>query len=204
MSNTHWVNSFIKHEKWTPFDSSKHWKLLLAERICNRLVKVCLDCATARSVHRLFFHKRPLKGALVKIAISFKILLIQISFIQILPPSLPTKSIGPPCHESCKEGCWGEGEHNCQKFNKIFCSPQCHGGRCFGPNPRECCHLFCAGGCTGPKQNDCLVSSISLIFFLFIVIFDDVYSSALWSWHFWYDLPAHLSKEDLSKKSASY
>lgn len=62
----------------------------------------------------------------------------------------------PTCHESCSEGCWGEGPQNCQKFSKIKCSPQCHQGRCFGSNPRECCHLFCAGGCTGPKQSDCL------------------------------------------------
>ncbi|XP_074598679.1 epidermal growth factor receptor [Brevipalpus obovatus] len=61
-----------------------------------------------------------------------------------------------PCHESCPDSCWGEGPENCQKFSKINCSPQCHAGRCFGPNPRECCHLFCAGGCTGPKQSDCL------------------------------------------------
>ncbi|KZS10602.1 putative Epidermal growth factor receptor [Daphnia magna] len=62
----------------------------------------------------------------------------------------------PACHESCEAGCWGEGPENCQKFSKINCSPQCHQGRCFGPRPRECCHLFCAGGCTGPKQSDCL------------------------------------------------
>ncbi|KAK7793678.1 hypothetical protein R5R35_013157 [Gryllus longicercus] len=62
----------------------------------------------------------------------------------------------PPCHSSCENGCWGEGPHNCQKFSKINCSPQCHQGRCFGTNPRECCHLFCAGGCRGPKQSDCL------------------------------------------------
>ncbi|KFM81599.1 Epidermal growth factor receptor, partial [Stegodyphus mimosarum] len=60
------------------------------------------------------------------------------------------------CDESCEAGCWGEGPHNCQNFSKINCSPQCHQGRCFGPNPRECCHLFCAGGCTGPTQADCL------------------------------------------------
>lgn len=65
---------------------------------------------------------------------------------------------GPPCDNECADGCWGEGPHNCQKFSKTNCSPQCHQGRCFGPNPRECCHLFCAGGCTGPKQSDCLVS----------------------------------------------
>jgi len=61
-----------------------------------------------------------------------------------------------PCHESCEQGCWGEGSHNCQQFSKINCAAQCHSGRCFGPKPRECCHLFCAGGCTGPKQSDCL------------------------------------------------
>jgi epidermal growth factor receptor len=64
-----------------------------------------------------------------------------------------------PCHETCDRGCWGEGSNNCQKFSKINCSPQCHQGRCFGSQPRECCHLFCAGGCTGPKQSDCLVSN---------------------------------------------
>ncbi|KAK9499252.1 hypothetical protein O3M35_002321 [Rhynocoris fuscipes] len=62
----------------------------------------------------------------------------------------------PPCDASCQEGCWGPGPQNCQQFSKINCSPQCHQGRCFGPQPRECCHLFCAGGCTGPKQSDCL------------------------------------------------
>ncbi|XP_014252271.1 epidermal growth factor receptor isoform X2 [Cimex lectularius] len=62
----------------------------------------------------------------------------------------------PPCHESCEAGCWGEGPQNCQQFSKLNCSPQCYQGRCFGPKPRECCHLFCAGGCRGPKQSDCL------------------------------------------------
>lgn len=76
----------------------------------------------------------------------------------------------PVCHESCEAGCWGEGPENCQKFSKINCSPQCHQGRCFGPKPRECCHLFCAGGCTGPKQSDCLVNQLN-IFFSPILIF---------------------------------
>ncbi|XP_055920850.1 epidermal growth factor receptor isoform X2 [Eupeodes corollae] len=62
----------------------------------------------------------------------------------------------PKCHESCQDGCWGEGPKNCQKFSKINCSPQCAQGRCFGPRPRECCHLFCAGGCTGPTQKECI------------------------------------------------
>ncbi|XP_012281955.1 epidermal growth factor receptor isoform X3 [Orussus abietinus] len=62
----------------------------------------------------------------------------------------------PECDKSCQQGCWGEGPENCQMFSKTNCSPQCWQGRCFGSNPRECCHLFCAGGCTGPKQSDCL------------------------------------------------
>ncbi|KAK0178377.1 hypothetical protein PV328_002328 [Microctonus aethiopoides] len=62
----------------------------------------------------------------------------------------------PECDRYCEQGCWGEGPENCQRFSKTNCSPQCWQGRCFGPNPRECCHLFCAGGCTGPKQSDCL------------------------------------------------
>lgn len=47
----------------------------------------------------------------------------------------------PLCHSSCEKGCWGEGPDNCQKFSKTNCSPQCSQGRCFGPKPRECCHL---------------------------------------------------------------
>ncbi|KAK3921300.1 Epidermal growth factor receptor [Frankliniella fusca] len=62
----------------------------------------------------------------------------------------------PVCHANCTAGCWGEGVENCQQFSKTNCSPQCWQGRCFGPEPRQCCHLFCAGGCTGPKQSDCL------------------------------------------------
>ncbi|XP_045784894.1 epidermal growth factor receptor isoform X1 [Maniola jurtina] len=62
----------------------------------------------------------------------------------------------PPCHPSCEAGCWGDGAHNCQKFSKTNCSPQCDQGRCFGPNPRDCCNTFCAGGCTGPLPSQCL------------------------------------------------
>lgn len=62
----------------------------------------------------------------------------------------------PACHSSCELGCWGEGPGNCQKFSKINCSPQCKQSRCFGSKPRECCHIFCAGGCTGPTNKDCL------------------------------------------------
>ncbi|XP_018020584.1 epidermal growth factor receptor isoform X2 [Hyalella azteca] len=60
------------------------------------------------------------------------------------------------CHDSCLKGCWGEGPENCQKFSKLTCSPQCHAGRCYDDGPRDCCHLFCAGGCTGPTQSECL------------------------------------------------
>lgn len=60
------------------------------------------------------------------------------------------------CDSECKmDYCWGDGPDACQKFSKTNCSPQCSQGRCFGSEPRECCHLFCAGGCTGPKQTEC-------------------------------------------------
>ncbi|XP_055312021.1 epidermal growth factor receptor-like [Sitodiplosis mosellana] len=62
----------------------------------------------------------------------------------------------PECHRSCVEGCWGEGIHNCQKFSKIKCPLHCSEGRCFGPNSHDCCHLSCAGGCTGPTNKECL------------------------------------------------
>ncbi|KAF7998158.1 hypothetical protein HCN44_009556 [Aphidius gifuensis] len=58
--------------------------------------------------------------------------------------------------DGCQAGCWGEGVDNCQQFSKVYCADQCWQGRCFGNEPRQCCHLFCAGGCTGPKQSDCL------------------------------------------------
>ncbi|XP_068219900.1 epidermal growth factor receptor isoform X3 [Palaemon carinicauda] len=63
------------------------------------------------------------------------------------------------CDKACSKGCWGEGEDNCQKFSKLTCSPQCSEGRCYGPGPRDCCHLFCAGGCSGPTQGECLACS---------------------------------------------
>lgn len=77
------------------------------------------------------------------------------SYMYVYNFSLPEREC-PPCDKSCPNGCWGEGPENCQRFSKINCSPQCYQGRCFGSKPRECCHLFCAGGCTGPKQSDCL------------------------------------------------
>lgn len=62
-----------------------------------------------------------------------------------------------PCDENCRGSCWGEGSEMCQKFSRTNCSPQCgHQGRCYGISASECCHSFCAGGCTGPKQTDCL------------------------------------------------
>lgn len=75
----------------------------------------------------------------------------------------------PPCDESCKtNSCWGGGLHNCQKFSKINCSRECNKRRCFEPRSGGCCHPLCAGGCTGPKQTDCLVNITALyIIFLF-------------------------------------
>ncbi|XP_034564833.1 receptor tyrosine-protein kinase erbB-3a isoform X2 [Notolabrus celidotus] len=60
-----------------------------------------------------------------------------------------------PCHEACGDfSCWGPGNDTCQTLTKTVCAPQCN-GRCFGTNPSECCHIECAGGCTGPLDTDC-------------------------------------------------
>ncbi|CAO1339885.1 unnamed protein product [Diamesa hyperborea] len=61
----------------------------------------------------------------------------------------------PSCDSTCKKGCWAQGPENCQKFNKINCSPQCSQRRCYGSTENECCHELCAGGCTGSTQKDC-------------------------------------------------
>uniref|UniRef100_A0A8C7RLE2 Receptor protein-tyrosine kinase n=1 Tax=Oncorhynchus mykiss TaxID=8022 RepID=A0A8C7RLE2_ONCMY len=43
---------------------------------------------------------------------------------------------------------------NGPELTKTVCAPQCN-GRCFGRSPSECCHMECAGGCTGPLDTDC-------------------------------------------------
>ncbi|XP_077428883.1 receptor tyrosine-protein kinase erbB-3b isoform X2 [Vanacampus margaritifer] len=59
-----------------------------------------------------------------------------------------------PCHKSCGDYCWGPNEKQCQILTKTVCAPQCN-GRCFGTSPRDCCHIECAAGCTGPLDVDC-------------------------------------------------
>ncbi|XP_023279412.1 receptor tyrosine-protein kinase erbB-3 isoform X1 [Seriola lalandi dorsalis] len=60
-----------------------------------------------------------------------------------------------PCDKACVDvSCWGPGGDSCQILTKTVCAPQCN-GRCFGINPSECCHIECAGGCTGPLDTDC-------------------------------------------------
>ncbi|KAF7711579.1 receptor tyrosine-protein kinase erbB-3a [Silurus meridionalis] len=59
-----------------------------------------------------------------------------------------------PCHESCDGHCWGSSRDSCQTLTKLVCAPQCN-GRCFGRSPSECCHMECAGGCTGSQDTDC-------------------------------------------------
>ncbi|XP_045884672.1 receptor tyrosine-protein kinase erbB-3a isoform X2 [Micropterus dolomieu] len=60
-----------------------------------------------------------------------------------------------PCNKACGElPCWGPGNDTCQILTKTVCAPQCN-GRCFGSSPSECCHIECAGGCTGPLDTDC-------------------------------------------------
>ncbi|XP_054647638.1 receptor tyrosine-protein kinase erbB-3b isoform X2 [Dunckerocampus dactyliophorus] len=58
------------------------------------------------------------------------------------------------CHKSCGDYCWGPNEKQCQILTKTVCAPQCN-GRCFGASPRDCCHIECAAGCTGPVDVDC-------------------------------------------------
>ncbi|XP_054473898.1 receptor tyrosine-protein kinase erbB-3a [Anoplopoma fimbria] len=60
-----------------------------------------------------------------------------------------------PCNEACGDlPCWDPGNDTCQILTKTVCAPQCN-GRCFGRNPSECCHIECAGGCTGPLDTNC-------------------------------------------------
>lgn len=66
------------------------------------------------------------------------------------------------CDESCyhnttkRRNCWGSGPDMCQKLSRgAVCSESCD-NRCFGHLPNQCCHVQCAGGCTGPKKTDCL------------------------------------------------
>ncbi|KAM6980733.1 receptor tyrosine-protein kinase erbB-3a [Aplochiton taeniatus] len=60
-----------------------------------------------------------------------------------------------PCDDMCGGGpCWGPRNDTCQIMTKTVCAPQCN-GRCFGRSPSECCHMECAGGCTGPLDTDC-------------------------------------------------
>ncbi|XP_052746802.1 epidermal growth factor receptor isoform X2 [Bicyclus anynana] len=80
---------------------------------------------------------------------------VNASYVFVYTFNVPEREC-PGCHPTCEAGCWGEGPHNCQKFSKTNCSPQCDQGRCFGPNPRDCCNTFCAGGCTGPLPSQCL------------------------------------------------
>lgn len=47
----------------------------------------------------------------------------------------------------------------CLSVTKTVCAPQCN-GHCFGRSPSECCHIECAGGCSGPLDTDCFVSSL--------------------------------------------
>uniref|UniRef100_A0A3Q3KLG0 Receptor protein-tyrosine kinase n=1 Tax=Mastacembelus armatus TaxID=205130 RepID=A0A3Q3KLG0_9TELE len=67
------------------------------------------------------------------------------------------ESNGPekPCDKACGDlSCWGPGNDTCQILTKTVCAPQCN-SRCFGRSPSECCHIECAGGCTGPLDTHC-------------------------------------------------
>lgn len=75
------------------------------------------------------------------------------------------RSLAPGAHlvqPLTKRFCWGLGPKNCQKMNKVVCHEQCESGRCFGPEPHQCCHSQCAGGCNGPTNSDCWVRCTQL------------------------------------------
>ncbi|KAK1900782.1 Receptor tyrosine-protein kinase erbB-3 [Dissostichus eleginoides] len=60
-----------------------------------------------------------------------------------------------PCNAACGDlPCWDARNYTCQILTKTVCAPQCN-GRCFGINPSECCHIECAGGCTGSLDTEC-------------------------------------------------
>ncbi|XP_066564643.1 receptor tyrosine-protein kinase erbB-3a isoform X2 [Amia ocellicauda] len=74
--------------------------------------------------------------------------------------NITIKNNGPilSCDKACGEHCWGPTEMDCQILTKTVCAPQCN-GRCFGTDPSECCHIECAGGCTGSQDTDCFACS---------------------------------------------
>ncbi|KAK7144283.1 hypothetical protein R3I94_010640 [Phoxinus phoxinus] len=83
----------------------------------------------------------------------------QINWLDIVKDSGAEVIIGDngpelPCHGFCGAQCWGPGNDTCQILTKTVCAPQCN-GRCFGRSPSECCHIECAGGCTGPLDTNC-------------------------------------------------
>ncbi|XP_029287336.1 LOW QUALITY PROTEIN: receptor tyrosine-protein kinase erbB-3a [Cottoperca gobio] len=60
-----------------------------------------------------------------------------------------------PCNEACGDlPCWDSGNDTCQILTKTVCAAQCN-GRCLGRNPSDCCHIECAGGCTGSLDTNC-------------------------------------------------
>ncbi|MFT7801065.1 receptor tyrosine-protein kinase erbB-3-like isoform X2 [Arapaima gigas] len=72
--------------------------------------------------------------------------------------SIKDNGMDRDCDPACQGYCWGLGKENCQTLTKTICAPQCN-GRCFGTQPSECCHMECAGGCTGPHNTDCFACS---------------------------------------------
>nr|XP_015199550.1 PREDICTED: receptor tyrosine-protein kinase erbB-3 [Lepisosteus oculatus] len=58
----------------------------------------------------------------------------------------------------CGEPDWSAGCITLSAVTKTVCAPQCN-SRCFGRDPNDCCHVECAGGCTGPHDTDCFACS---------------------------------------------
>uniref|UniRef100_A0A665VR17 Receptor protein-tyrosine kinase n=1 Tax=Echeneis naucrates TaxID=173247 RepID=A0A665VR17_ECHNA len=87
-----------------------------------------------------------LEGGVKIIQNKFLSYAIQVNWLDIVKDaSAPIMIEGNGPTSECKED---------TLMTKTVCAPQCN-GRCFGKNPSECCHIECAGGCTGPLDTDC-------------------------------------------------
>uniref|UniRef100_A0A665VQQ2 Receptor protein-tyrosine kinase n=1 Tax=Echeneis naucrates TaxID=173247 RepID=A0A665VQQ2_ECHNA len=89
-----------------------------------------------------------LEGGVKIIQNKFLSYAIQVNWLDIVKDaSAPIMIEGNGPTSECKED-------TLSIMTKTVCAPQCN-GRCFGKNPSECCHIECAGGCTGPLDTDC-------------------------------------------------
>ncbi|CAK9301053.1 unnamed protein product [Gordionus sp. m RMFG-2023] len=92
---------------------------------------------------------------------------LEISPLHIFKDQFPEQALisGPPCSSTCSlkcrsSKCWDW--NNCQTVFGLECHKDCPligriSPRCMGPYLKDCCHLECAGGCSGPTDRDCFM-----------------------------------------------